>query len=952
MTNIDREKPMVVAVCEVKPKNSNDRQLLDYAIPGYSIHPVNLDDNTGRGIAVFTHESIDKSVIQIKPEFKFDEACLLEIRLRGGDLMCFGCIYRSPTLSDTSAENNESLNNLLRCITKKNYSHICIVGDLNYRDINWEAHSTPHGENSKEAKFIETARDCFLHQHIKNPTRRRGNDEPTLLDLVLTDEVMQVSDIGHHAPLGKSDHFVITFKFHCYLDYSKDKESFSYGKADYDGMRQYLTDTKWLEKFVENFVNAEDCSTEEVWKNIKSMILELREKYVPKTSPKGKSVWKRKGTIPIDKLLQDEIHRKKVFHRKWMNAKNREDEDVARALYTKSRNKVKRMMRQAKKRYEKNICLKSKVNPKLFWAHVRRMLKTKSGVAPLLSDKTDKNSTKFDDKEKADILQEQFSSVFTCEPEGDVPQLTKRTDALLKDLKITAERVKVELVKLNPNKSCGPDEIHPRMLKELTDQIALPMAFLLNTTMEKKEIPADWKNAYVSPIFKKGARNIAANYRPISLTSIPCKIMESIVKEAVLKHMVENNLLSPKQFGFLSGRSTVTQLLKYLNQCVDTLVNGGVVDAIYLDFAKAFDTVPHSRLLGKLRSYGIDGNILKWIEAFLRDRTQIVRVNGENSFQAPVLSGIPQGSVLGPLLFVIYINDLPDSITSDSFLFADDTKILRKITSAEDSITLQNDLKTLEEWSNEWLLRFNADKCHVLSLGKIEHIKHTHRYELYGEELDHVFEETDLGVTIDSELKFEDHISKKVSKANSIVGLIRRSFTHLDGELFKRLYTTFVRPHLEYAQSVWSPISQKLIDMIENVQKRATKMIDGFGSLTYQERLQRLDLPTLVYRRARGDMIEVFKHFHSYDQSLIPDVFKRQTYGIRNNGWQLVWRCPKDGVRGIQANSFYYRIIETWNGLPAEVVNAPTINTFKARLDREWTNLPTKFNPKTSQSSS
>ena len=329
-----------------------------------------------------------------------------------------------------------------------------------------------------------------------------------------------------------------------------------------------------------------------------------------------------------------------------------------------------------------------------------------------------------------------------------------------------------------------------------------------------------------------------------------------------------------------------------------------------------------------------------------------MRVNGENSFQAPVLSGIPQGSVLGPLLFVIYINDLPDSITSDSFLFADDTKILRKITSAEDSITLQNDLKTLEEWSNEWLLRFNADKCHVLSLGKIEHIKHTHRYELYGEELDHVFEETDLGVTIDSELKFEDHISKKVSKANSIVGLIRRSFTHLDGELFKRLYTTFVRPHLEYAQSVWSPISQKLIDMIENVQKRATKMIDGFGSLTYQERLQRLDLPTLVYRRARGDMIEVFKHFHSYDQSLIPDVFKRQTYGIRNNGWQLVWRCPKDGVRGIQANSFYYRIIETWNGLPAEVVNAPTINTFKARLDREWTNLPTKFNPKTSESSS
>ena len=204
-TIIDREKPMVVAVCEVKPKNSGDgRQLLDYSIPGYSLHPVNLEDDTGRGIAVFTHESIDKSAIQIKPELEFEEACLLEIRLRGGDLMCFGCLYRSPTPSKTSSDNNDSLNNLLRCIREKNYSHICLVGDFNFRDINWETHSTTHGESSKEAKFIEAVRDCFLHQHITQPTRRRGNDQPSVLDLILTDEAMQVSNIGHHAPLGKS----------------------------------------------------------------------------------------------------------------------------------------------------------------------------------------------------------------------------------------------------------------------------------------------------------------------------------------------------------------------------------------------------------------------------------------------------------------------------------------------------------------------------------------------------------------------------------------------------------------------------------------------------------------------------------------------------------------------------------------------------------------------------
>ena len=267
------------------------------------------------------------------------------------------------------------------------------------------------------------------------------------------------------------------------------------------------------------------------------------------------------------------------------------------------------------------------------------------------------------------------------------------------------------------------------------------------------------------------------------------------MKEVVLQHMILNHLLSEKQYGFISGRSTVTQLLKYLDICVTTMANGGVTDTIYLDFAKAFDTVPHSRLLGKLQAYGITGDILKWIEAFLRNRSQIVRVNGEESFSAPVLSGIPQGSVLGPILFVIYINDLPDSITSDTFMFADDTKILRCITSMEDSVRLQRDIHELEDWSAKWLLHFNTAKCHVLTLGRIEDILHTHNYELYNKLLDHVFEETDLGVNIDSEVKYEEHISKKVNKANSIVGLIRRSFTHLDGYLFKRLYTTFVRPH-------------------------------------------------------------------------------------------------------------------------------------------------------------
>ena len=221
------------------------------------------------------------------------------------------------------------------------------------------------------------------------------------------------------------------------------------------------------------------------------------------------------------------------------------------------------------------------------------------------------------------------------------------------------------------------------------------------------------------------------------------------------------------------------QLLTYLECCAKKVANGEVVDVVYLDFQKAFDTVPHARLIKKLKSYGIDGEILVWITEYLKDRTQIVRVNGESSRTGVVISGIPQGTVLGPLLFVIYINDILDNVNSDGLLFADDAKIFRAISCKEDSLRLQDDIIKLEEWSDLWLLKFHPDKCHLLTLGKLENIMHCHRYKVGGEEIEHTFEEKDLGVVMDSELAFAEHITEKVKKANSIVGMIRRSFSSL-----------------------------------------------------------------------------------------------------------------------------------------------------------------------------
>ena len=443
----------------------------------------------------------------------------------------------------------------------------------------------------------------------------------------------------------------------------------------------------------------------------------------------------------------------------------------------------------------------------------------------------------FDDKVKANLLQDQFSSVFTKEPLHNIPSFDMRSQSKIRSIEIPVEEVEKKLRSLNTNKCFGPDEIHPKLISELSEILSEPLTILLNSSLQSGKIPKDWKSAIISAVFKKGARNIPGNYRPISLTCVLCRIMESFLKDAIMTHLLENNLLSPRQHGFINGRSTVTQLLTYLECCAEKVANGEVVDVVYLDFQKAFDTVPHARLIKKLKSYGIDGEMLAWITEYLKDRTQIVRVNGESSRTAAVISGIPQGTVLGPLLFVIYINDILDNVDSSGLLFADDAKIFRKISCREDSLRLQDDIANLEDWSDLWLLKFHPDKCHLLTLGKLENIMYCHRYKVSGKEIEHTFEEKDLGVVMDSDLTFGEHITQKVKKANSIVGIIRRSFASLQKDTFVKLFTAFVRPHLEYGQAIWSPHLRKYVKLIEDVQIRATKLVDGFGKMEYRERL-------------------------------------------------------------------------------------------------------------------
>ncbi len=338
----------------------------------------------------------------------------------------------------------------------------------------------------------------------------------------------------------------------------------------------------------------------------------------------------------------------------------------------------------------------------------------------------------------------------------------------------------------------------------------------------------------------------------------------------------------------------------------------------------------------KLDAYGIKGLELEWIKSFLSSRSQYVKVNDKLSKKSKVISGVPQGSVLGPLLFVIYINDLPEVTIAEMFLFADDTKLVKEINNAGDAIKLQQDIDAMERWSKDWLLRFHPDKCHVLTLGKFWNIKHAHPYAIGDSVLEHVDKEKDLGVIIDSDLTFEEHICGKIKTANSIVGLINRSFEYLSPEMLRTLFVAFVRPHLEYAQAVWSPHLIKHVNAIERVQRRATRLVRGYRNYSYEDRIRIMKLPTLKIRRKIGDMVEVYKHLHVYDKSSTCRKFTHRTRPHRQHNQELQRNFADDGARGYQTNSLFYRSIDPWNALEAHVVEAKTVAKFKKELLSEW----------------
>lgn len=647
------------------------------------------------------------------------------------------------------------------------------------------------------------------------------------------------------------------------------------------------------------------------------------EKCVP--SKVVNSSQQRRASAPwMSEKARDKVRAKARLFRKFKSSLKEAD----RLAYKRANNKARRATRNARYQYEKQIAKNARSNPKAFFQLVRSRLKSKSVIPNLVT--TDGEAS--DDESKATALNKFFCSVFTTEDVSTMPEVPESTIPSIEDVVITQSAVHAKLEKLDTNKAKGPDGNHPRVLKEAAAEIAEPVATIYKRSIEASTVPKIWKEANVTPIFKKGKRTAAENYRPVSLTSILIKMLESIICDHIRSHLKKYDLVSQHQHGFTKGRSCITQLLQVFEDWTDEIEEGNNIVCIYCDFMKAFDSVAHERLLKKLEQFGIRGGITSWIRSYLTDRRQRVSINGSSSEWAEVTSGVPQGSVLGPLLFVLFINDLPEVSDSIVKLFADDAKLYSTASTLAECEKIQRNIDNLYEWSQKWLLKFHPDKCKVMKIGK-NHQEFT--YKMGDVPLGETSEEKDLGIVTDSGITFRQHIAMKISKANQVVGMIRRSFHHLDTKMFSNLFKSRVRPVIEYGSSIWQPHLKCEIINIENVQRRATKLVGSIRNLSYAQRLKILQLPSLEYRRRRGRMIEVYKILHHHYDTKFPWLELDPSNRTRGHRLKLLKHRTKTTVK---AQTFSRAIVNDWNSLPESSVMAPTINAFKSRLDKFWRN--------------
>ena len=857
----------------------------------------------GGGVIIYHRNDLLCEIID-QPETKVSDSLWCHLLLNGHDKCLLGLVYRPPL---ATPEMDNCLVSVMKFALKQNHTHVLITGDFNLHALDEPA--LPHQYFKAELQEIITT--FPLYNHVFSPTRFRSGNKPSLLDLVFTNEELMIDGLLVDAPLGRSDHAVIRFNYICYGTYKDGQIKTSRTVTNYNTLVNLVSAHSW------GLLNQGevDSAWEEFVDTFNRLVANASE--IKTSNPKRIHSFIRSRT------------------RKWMNYRNsawRLHRDVSNettwADYVRLRNYCVKLVREDKLIHQQMLASKFCSNKKLLYQHINQQRKVQRGIPPLATPEGPTRTA----EEAANALRSQYNSVFQYSSEFEEIQRSPNQTASLSQVKFTPDAVMKKLLKLRCNTSPGVDDINPRMLKETASYLAGPLACFFQRCFDAKTIPSMWKKGIISPIFKGGSRTDPANYRPVTLLPVLSKVMESIVADDMMHFLEQNNIIAPEQHGFRQRRSCTSNLLIARNNWTEAADKRIGVDAVYLDFSKAFDRVDHRILASKLQAYGIADPLLGWIEEFLLDRQLTVRVRGSFSDPIHVGCGVPQGSVLGPRLFLVFVNDLAKIISSPFLLFADDIKIWREINSESDHLQLQKDLDTVHSWSTANRMPLNSNKCKVLSLRQKVN---TLTYKLGEDTLERVSQERDLGILIQEDLGCSLQSLKAFKTGCQNVGLLRRAFGSFDISFFHQLLNAYVRPHVEYAIQVWHPWLKRDITALEYPQRKATKNVRGLHNLSYEQRLMATGTYSGQYRRLRGDLIHVYQILRQPNHPC-KDLLSLSHTQLRGHQFKLLNQHSRLDCR---KHFFTLRVCQPWNNLPETVVNSNTLELFKQRLDHELSHL-------------
>ena len=913
------QSPDIFALCETNLDGSIDSN--SFAVSGY-LPLIRRDSSTHmHGLGVYIKEGLPLARETAFETLKDSYLCFRLALIHSTSYLFF--LYRSP--SSTSCEILDSIStNIEKALALHPTANIFVFGDFNAHHSDWLTFS--NGTNIPGERSYNFAVSHDLDQIINQPTRIPDTDmqEPTLLDLFLTSD-KNICSSNLYPPLGRSDHVVVSVT----VDFAGrlEKESpfhrkvFDYSRADWDSFRDHLRDVPWEDIFCRGASFAASEFAEWVQVAVDEYIPNRKFQVTPHSSP-----W---FTPACAAAIVHRNHFFRLYHR--------DRNDATKTLYRQASNRCKRIIESAKLHYfekTRDAIASQKLGSRDFWRIVNSVLNRKKSVIPPLFNGPEVLTSALS---KAEQFAKLFSENSNLDDSGaELPSFPSRTERVVDSIDVTPELVKEIILSLDSSKASGPDRIPVTVLKNCEPEFSFILAQLFNLCLRESCFPSCWKVSSVVPVFKNGGdRSKPRDYRPVSLLSVVSKVFERLINNTLMKHLEDTGLFSDFQYGFRSSRSTGDLLTVVTDRVARALNKTGATRAVALDISKAFDRVWHAGLLQKIKAYGVSGEVFEIIASFLGDRKLRVAVDGKLSQEFAVNAGVPQGSILGPTLFLLYINDLPDHVISNIAIYADDTTIYSSCDKVSDEFErlcmsgdLEGDLRDVVDWGKRWLVSFNAKKTQLISFdnSNSDHLD----IKMGASLLDEKSSFKMLGLSFTSKLEWGSYIDTIAKTAAKKIGALGRSIKFLSPEVILYLYKSTIRPCLEYCCHVWAGAPKCYLDLLDRLQNRVCKMVGDTLAASLEPLAQRRDVASLSL---------FYRYYHSKCSSELADLVPvphprtratRYSEGLHDFAVSIPRLC-----KGVYANSFFPRTAKIWNSLPADCFPLTyDLNQFKSNVNK------------------